>query len=1610
MKTHLFFLFIILLFCGFNAEAAKSLEYSNGKFVESPENDGTIDNTIVISYSNTTGDSYTGTDGEDFAAAGKVVVTNLPAGLTARILRTSNLSLMAVLTGTATAHNNANDISNLKFTFQNSAFVSNYAAGVTNYIKSNIEVDFIQIINVGSSGDYTTIASALALCDDGDIINLAAETFTEHSLEVGYSWDPYIHAINDITIQGQGPGKTIVQGASTPNTDSGEIFMIWLGYNVTIKDLSVRYGKAEYGSGISCNSEQTSLINLDIYENTATHTVGGAIYVAEGYSVSIENCSIHDNTGHGLSLYGNASVTNSTIAKNARIGSAGGGIYCEGGTVNLTNCTVAENTGDGLWTWAGNISVLNTIMANNSAVDYSVQTGVALTDNGFNVIEKQSAYQISGNWRFTDSNDILYNYTADGTSSTQWTKNNVVMANQNLDVAAILSDNSNLNATPTLGVSPNSFVINAGTDTGAPTTDQRGVSRNGTTDIGAYERNGVIASKPTITTATITTFNMTSATLGGDVASDGGATVTERGVVYSLSGTPEISDTKVQIGSGMDSFSQSVSGLLRGTTYLVRAYASNSAGTAFGGVQTFTTDSGKPAFANLDGDTDTYTEGDADLALDSGGDAIVSNPYSNFNGGKLTVSGANYVTEFKTISPSVNLVLSNGMNSGSTITIGGTTIGSIATGKTGRNGVELVVAFNANATDELVGTLLHHIKYYHISETSLGTRLILFTLQNSQALVSDAATVTITAYAANDAPTLTATSLNPTFIEGNPAVALFSNATASTVESGQLFTDLTLTISNVTDGSFEYLSLDGSLISLTNSTTGTSIENSLPYSVSVTGTTATVNITGTSLSVAEVNTLINTLGYSNSSDNPIEAIRVVTITTLKDNGGTENGGDDTAELAVASSVSVVSANPVITNLDGNTGIYREGDSPLLIDIEGDAVVINNSGSGFNGGNLTVGIVSASVTESLSIETSASIVLSNGMVAGSTISISGTIIGTIATGSDGQAGNNLIVSLNSNTTTALLGFLIHNITYSNNTEIELGSRSVQFTLQNAIAFTSAVSTVTITALALNDPPTLTITAVYPTFIEHGSPVQVYSGSSASTVEGGQLFTGFAFVVSNLPDGASEQVVVDGTFISINNGNTGTTLTNSLIYTVSVGGSVAIVTVSGGSMSAAQLELVLDNLSYFNSSSTPSTSPNRLFRINSLTDNGGSVNGGSATASLFISSTVYVVATLEPTVSTNAITVSDAYSATLGGNVTADGGTSVTERGVVYSFVDNTPTIGEADVTKNANGTTGTGTFSKSITGLSPGNTYYVRAYAINAEGTVYGGVQSFSTSAVPTVSTATISSFTGTTAAMGGNVTASGGVAVTERGIVYSTTDSTPAIGETGVTKASHGSTGMGSFSASIGDLTRGTTYYVRAYATNSVGTAFGGTETFTTKDYPVVATSAASSVKIHSVVLGGNVSNDGGLSVTNRGIVYSTTDATPTIGEGAIQQVIGTGTGNFSESISGLAAGTNYYFNAYAANSEGIVYGTASSVTTAPSSIFTGIADWNSDANWSAGIPVTGGIAIIKGTASITSANIIVDNLSIFTGSVILSNGHRIKINNELLIEKNSQGIIVTGN
>ena len=198
------------------------------------------------------------------------------------------------------------------------------------------------------------------------------------------------------------------------------------------------------------------------------------------------------------------------------------------------------------------------------------------------------------------------------------------------------------------------------------------------------------------------------------------------------------------------------------------------------------------------------------------------------------------------------------------------------------------------------------------------------------------------------------------------------------------------------------------------------------------------------------------------------------------------------------------------------------------------------------------------------------------------------------------------------------------------------------------------------------------------------------------------------------------------------------------------------------------------------------------------------------------------TLAPT---TPITTIASVSATSGGAILTDGGLTVYFRGVCWSTSSN-PTI--ALSTKTVDGT-GTGAFTSAITGLTNTTTYYVRAYATNAAGTAYGNEEAFTSvplivpPSVPTISTSSIYNFMLDAATCGGNVSADGNATITARGLCWST-NSNPTIALS--TKTVDG-TGTGCFSSTISGLTDNTTYYVRAYATNAIGTAYGNEEVYT---------------------------------------------------------------------------------------------------------------------------------------------------------------------------------------
>lgn len=203
-------------------------------------------------------------------------------------------------------------------------------------------------------------------------------------------------------------------------------------------------------------------------------------------------------------------------------------------------------------------------------------------------------------------------------------------------------------------------------------------------------------------------------------------------------------------------------------------------------------------------------------------------------------------------------------------------------------------------------------------------------------------------------------------------------------------------------------------------------------------------------------------------------------------------------------------------------------------------------------------------------------------------------------------------------------------------------------------------------------------------------------------------------------------------------------------------------------------------------------------------------------------------------------------------------------------------------------------------------------------------------ATPTISTSAVRDITATGAVCGGNITSDGGSEVTNRGLCWNTS-ANPDISNSNISCG----LGTGEFTGSITSLIPNTRYYVRAYATNSIGTAYGEQREFTTTDgrgdatKPTVSTNSVSNITFNSAKCGGNITSDGGSSVIERGICWAKATSThsPTISN-YTAQASGAGTGSFSCTMTGLSTNTDYYVRAYAKNAVGISYGDTIQFTT----------------------------------------------------------------------------------
>ena len=410
------------------------------------------------------------------------------------------------------------------------------------------------------------------------VIHVSADTYTLGSDDIDID-----RSFTDLTIQGAGVNSTIVQSEATANTATDNVFSITTNETVTIKDMTIRYGKVAAGSngGGITNEETLTIINcrisnnkydsgddfgaggiysdhsskISIYNTTIDNNtcnghweVGAGFYCGQSVDVIIENSTFNNNKGiasnplqandykdisgaFGCYRFCDIKITNCTFTNNETNDNGGAMVLYYGQDIFITNCTIVNNTsgqnGGGIFyqsDGAGfDLVIKNTILANNTdkngtndfyALD--ADSGGRITDNGYNIVE------FSVNKIFNASGDITGNQA-------------------DLNISSTLTDNGTLNGTQTLALSAGSVAIDAGASgtngvVNVPTTDQRGISVDGTTDIGAYQAQLTVLSvqldyndgaspalivtwSKDVTTTNVdeTKFHIRNSTLGGDI-------------------------------------------------------------------------------------------------------------------------------------------------------------------------------------------------------------------------------------------------------------------------------------------------------------------------------------------------------------------------------------------------------------------------------------------------------------------------------------------------------------------------------------------------------------------------------------------------------------------------------------------------------------------------------------------------------------------------------------------------------------------------------------------------------------------------------------------------------------------------------------------------------------------------------------------------------------------------------------------------------------------------------------------------------------------------------------------------------------------------------------
>ncbi len=421
------------------------------------------------------------------------------------------------------------------------------------------------------------------------------------------------------------------------------------------------------------------------------------------------------------------------------------------------------------------------------------------------------------------------------------------------------------------------------------------------------------------------------------------------------------------------------------------------------------------------------------------------------------------------------------------------------------------------------------------------------------------------------------------------------------------------------------------------------------------------------------------------------------------------------------------------------------------------------------------------------------------------------------------------------------------------------------------------------------------------------VRAYATNSAGTGYGNEIsFQTLPVAVPTLvttdASGITQTTVTSGGTISNDGGATVTE--RGIVYGTSANPTTSNTKVTSGSGTGSF------------SVNVSALTPNTTYYIRSYATNSAGTGYGN---NITFQTTVPAV----PSLTTRELLNITNTTATGGGSITNDGGSSITAKGICWNTSPN-PTTADSKTTDG----TGTATFTSFITGLSANVTYYVRAYAINSTGTGYGNQQTFTASStsntLPVVTSTSVTGLTTVQATFSAEVNSQGGGTVTERGAVWNTSGN-PTVNSNRIPSGA----GTGVYTATLTGLSAGSNHYVRAYAINNFGISYGVEIPFTTLFG--LATLTTNNVIAQSITAssGGNITDNGGSTVTVRGVVWNTSP-NPTISNSKTTD--GSGTGSYVSNLTALSPSTTYYVRAYATNSTGTAYGNQQTFTTTATS------------------------------------------------------------------------------